>query len=115
MTSYRHIFRCVRVRLSGASYFWLATQAESSSCWADAHGLQLSSEYWPLLTQFTAWEDGPGWDTSVVVESAEIVGRHDAGKRDCRKTRAYRVLRERQQACPRSLIRLNRTCNAANK
>lgn len=154
---------------------------------ADAWGLQLSSENWPLVTRFTTWQDGPGWDTSAVVESAEIIGRRDlgkraevtvrvrkigdlhgdgemmpvldtttagtvtrkfilenlgkngevhwkivepqdgphlavdyvlvdlipawCGKRDCRQTEAYRVLREHQDACPPSAIPLNRSCH----
>jgi hypothetical protein len=158
---------------------------------ADAQGLQLSSDYWPLVTRFAVWEDGPGWDTSAVVEWAEVSQRRDSasrsvitvrmrkigdlhadgdtmpvldtstagietrtfilrnvgkggqthwkivkpqdgphigvdyalmkvlpdwcGKRDCRKTAAYRILLEHQEACPSSPIQLNRTCNAGNK
>jgi hypothetical protein len=158
---------------------------------ADAQGLQVSSGNWPLVTAFATWEDGPGWDTSTIVEWAEVAEHHDlgkrsditvrmrkigdlhsdgdgmpvldtstagmetrkfilqnvgkggethwkivepqdgphlavdyalmkilpdwCGKRDCTKTTAYRVLRERQQACPSSPIRLNRTCNTVNK
>jgi len=158
---------------------------------ADAQGLQLSSDNWPLVTEFTTWEDGPGWDTSTIIEWAEVAGHHDSGdrseitvrmrkigelhsdgygmpvldtstagmetrkfilqnvgkggairwkivepqdgphlavdyalmkilpdwcgKQDCSKTKAYRVLRERQQACPSSPIRLNRTCTTVNK
>lgn len=45
---------------------------------ADAWGLQTGG-YWPLVTQFATWMDGPGWDTSAVVEAAEIVDRRDSG------------------------------------
>lgn len=158
---------------------------------ADAWGLQLSSENWPLVTRFATWADGPGWDASAVVEWAEIashresgkrseitvrmrkigdlhadgdympvldtstagtetrkfilenVGKGDqahwkivepqdgphiavdyvladllpawCGKRDCRKTAAYRILRERADACPSSPVPLNRSCRSTNK
>lgn len=45
---------------------------------ADAWGLQTGGQ-WPLVTQFTTWVDGPGWDSSAVVESAEIVDQRDLG------------------------------------
>lgn len=48
---------------------------------ADAQGLQSSSENWPLVTRFTTWLDGPGWDTSTVVEGAEIADRRLSGRR----------------------------------
>ena len=60
---------------------------------ADAWGLQTSSDYWPLVTQMAVWEDGPGWDTSTVVESAEIVGRSVA-KNKAEFTVRYRTLGE---------------------
>ena len=153
---------------------------------ADAWGLQLSSEHWPLVTRFATWLDGPGWDESAVVESAAIVAHHIqgaraqidvrmrvigtlhadgegmpvldtstaatvtrkfalensgkngethwkivapqdgphlavdyvllnlmpawCGKRDCNRTEAFRVLHARQQVCPPSPVRLNRSC-----
>lgn len=45
---------------------------------ADAWGLQTGG-HWPLVTQFATWTDGPGWDTSAVVETAEIVDHRDSG------------------------------------
>ena len=48
---------------------------------ADAWGLQSGSEHWPLLQRFAVWQDGPGWDVSALVESAEIVSHHEDGRR----------------------------------
>ena len=48
---------------------------------ADAWGLQSSSEHWPLVQQFAVWQDGPGWDVSALVESAEIVSHHEDARR----------------------------------
>jgi hypothetical protein len=158
---------------------------------ADAWGLQLTSDTWPLVTKFTTWVDGPGWDTSTVIEWTEAIGHRESGrkaevsvrmrtigelhadgammpvldtstagmvtrkfvlentgsatephwkivepqdgphvsvgyaidvllpnwcgKRDCRKTAAYRVLREHQDACPSTPIQLNRSCRKNTK
>ena len=60
---------------------------------ADAWGLQTSSGTWPLVTRFTNWVDGPGWDTVSVVESAEIVGRRN-NWRQAEITVRYRILGE---------------------
>ncbi len=60
---------------------------------ADAWGLQSSGHDWPLVKRFTTWEDGPGWDRSAIVESAEIVGRKEDGRRS-ELTVRYRKLAE---------------------
>ena len=45
---------------------------------ADAWGLQTGG-HWSLVKQFATWTDGPGWDSSAVIESAEILDRRDLG------------------------------------
>ena len=45
---------------------------------ADAWGLQTGG-HWSLVKQFATWTDGPGWDSSAVIESAEILHRRDLG------------------------------------
>lgn len=49
---------------------------------ADAWGLQTSSAAWHWVGEMTVWQDGPGWDTTTLVDSAEIasprIGRDEA-------------------------------------
>jgi hypothetical protein len=70
-----------------------ATALLSAFVRADAWGLQTSSGLWPLVSRFTTWEDGPGWDTVTVVESAEIIGRRN-NWRQAEITVRYRKLGE---------------------
>jgi hypothetical protein len=47
---------------------------------ADAWGLQTGGS-WQLVMKFTTWEDGPGWDSSSIIESAQIVAVKRSGAR----------------------------------